>query len=67
MSGFTIIKHNTVEIEHISCASVIKITFTHQEEKTQGGEMEDVVTEVWFDYTEFSDLKKAVNLTDDWL
>jgi len=67
MSGFTKIKENTVEIEHISCASVIKITFTHQEEKTQGGEMEYIVTEEWFDYAEFSDLKKAVNLTDDWL
>ena len=67
MSGFTKIKENTVEIEHFSSASVIKITFTHQEEKTQGGEMEDIVTEQWFNYEEFSDLKRAVNLTDDWL
>lgn len=29
--------------------------------------MEEVVTEQWFDYDQFSDLKKAVNLTDNWL
>jgi len=67
MSGFTKIKEGTVEIEHFSTASVIKITFTHQEPKNQSGEMEEIVTEQWFGYREFSDLKKAVNETDDWL
>jgi len=67
MSGFTKIKEGTVEIEHFSTASVIKITFTHQEPKNQSGEMEEIVTEQWFGYREFSDLKKAVNETGDWL
>lgn len=67
MSGFTKIKENTVEIEHFSTAGLIKITFTHQQQKTQQGEMEEIVTEQWFEYAQFSDLKKAVNLTDDWL
>ena len=67
MSGFTKIKENTVEIEHLSTASEIKVTFTHQAQKNQQGEMEEVVIEQWFDYPQFSDLKKAVNLTDDWL
>lgn len=67
MSGFTKIKEGTVEIEHFSTSSTIKITFTHQEQKNQQGDMEEIVTEQWFDYSQFSDLKKAVNLTDNWL
>ena len=67
MSGFTKIKEGTVEIEHFSTSSGIKITFKHQEQKNQQGDMEEIVTEQWFDYSQFSDLKKAVNLTDNWL
>ena len=67
MSGFKKIKVNTVEIEHFSTASVIKVTFTHQEPKNQQWEMEEVITEQWFHYAEFSDLKEAINLTDNWL
>lgn len=67
MSGFKKIKEGTVEIEHFSTASVIKVTFTHQEQKNQQGDMEEIITEQWFDYAQFSDLKKAVNLTDNWL
>ena len=67
MSGFAKINEGTVEIEHLSTASVIKITFTHQEQKSQQGETEGVITELWLEYAEFSDLKKAVNRTDNWL
>jgi hypothetical protein len=45
MSGFTKIKEDTVEIEHFSTASVIKITFKHQEQKNQQGDMEEILTE----------------------
>lgn len=67
MSGFTKINEGTVKIEHFSTSSTIKITFTHQEQKNQQGDTEEIVTEQWFDYSQFSDLKKAVNLTDNWL
>lgn len=62
---FTKIRENTVEIEHFSTASVIKITFTYQEPKNQQGDMEEIVTEQWFSYDQFSDLKRAINLIDD--
>jgi len=67
MEGFKTINVGTVKIEHLSTASVIKITFTHTEQKNQQGDMEEIITEKWFDYKEFSDLKKAVNLADSWL
>lgn len=67
MSGFTKIKEGTVEIEHFSASSTIKIVFTQQVEKNQQGDTEEIVSVQWFDYGEFSDLKKACNLTDDWL
>ncbi len=66
MGGFTDININTVKIKHFSTASIIRITFTHNEE-TQQGNTEEVITEQYFSYAEFSDLKKAINLTDDWL
>jgi hypothetical protein len=67
MSGFVKRKVGTVEIEHYSSSSNIKITFTHEVEIDISGNTEKVVTEQWFDYAEFSDLKKACNQTDDWL
>jgi hypothetical protein len=67
MSGFTKIKEGSVEIDHFSASSTIKIIFKHLEQKNQQGEMEELVTIEWLDYAQFSDLKKAVNLTDNWL
>ena len=67
MSGFTKINVGTVEIEHFSTASLIKVTFKQMLQKDQAGNMTEIINEKWFDYTEFSDLKKACNLTDDWL
>lgn len=66
MNKFTKIKEGSVEIEHFSTASVIKITFKHQEQKNEQGEIEEVLTEQWLDYTQFADLKKAIGLVDNY-
>ena len=66
MSGFTKRIKGSVEIEHFSTASLIKITFSHKEQKNQFGDMETIVTEQWFSYSEFSDLYEAINSTGDW-
>jgi hypothetical protein len=67
MSGFTKIKEDTVKIEHFSSSSLIKVTFTHEFITNGNGDLETSITDKWFEYGEFSDLKKAVNKTDDWL
>lgn len=62
MNKFTKIKEGSVEIEHFSTASVIKITFKHQEQKNEQSDLEEVLTEHWLDYVQFADLKKAIDL-----
>lgn len=67
MSGFVSIGQGPIHLKHYSAASVIKLIITQQVPKNQQGDVEDVVTEVIMNYSEFSDLKKAVNKTDEWL
>lgn len=56
--SFTKVANETVEFEHFSTASVIKLTFTN----TDPMEPDEVTKtkEVWLSYSDFKDLKKAV-------
>ena len=45
-----------VKLKHYSTSSQIKMTIVSYEEITQGGPMEEVTSEVWFDYESFEDL-----------
>lgn len=67
MSGFIKIKQGSVEIKHFSTSSLIRLTIKHEQENHEKGDIEEAITVVWLDYEQFSNLKKAVNLTDDWL
>ncbi|MFA5300673.1 MAG: hypothetical protein WC389_20995 [Lutibacter sp.] len=58
MSGFKKISIGSVEIEHFSTSSLIKITFKH-EVPDESGKTEEVVSEQWFSYSEFTDLRHA--------
>jgi hypothetical protein len=60
MSGFTKIKVGDVELEHYSTSSLIKMTLTTMEELKQGAKAEKVETVVWFEYSTFDDLIKAI-------
>ena len=55
-----IVKNKTVEIEHHSSSSLVKVTFYKKSDDDDL--MQEPWEEVmWFDYSEFEDLKKAVN------
>ena len=58
---WTKIKKGTVEIEHFSTSSLIKITFTHEFQKNQQGDMDTAKTVIWFEYDEFEDLMNAID------
>lgn len=45
-----------VSLKHYSTSSQIKMVITSYEELTQGGPIEEIKTEVWFDYESFEDL-----------
>jgi len=66
MSGFTIIKEGLVTIEHLSRASLIKLTVRH-EGYDELSASSVAYTEHILEYDEFSDLKKAISRSDDWL
>ena len=63
MSGWTIREIGSVELEHISVSSLIKITIRRTEHIQQGMEV-PIKQEFWLTYTEFSDLKKAISSTE---
>ena len=64
MSGWTVIEIGSVELEHMSTSSLIKITVRRTEHIQQGMEV-PVKHELWLTYTEFSNLKKAISLTEE--
>ena len=63
MSGWTTREVGTVWMEHHSTSSLIMIKITTTEEVKQGV-FEEVEEEIWMDYEVFSDLRKAIALTD---
>ena len=67
MSGFTKIEIDNVTIEHYSTSSQIKITIVYPQPWEEDGPYEAFKKELWLDYTEFDDLKKAIGRTDDWM
>lgn len=50
-----------VKIKHHSTSSTVEVIILSNEEKTQGGEMEETKQSIFLDYTEFEDLSKAIN------
>ena len=67
MSGFTKIKKGNVEIEHYSTSSSIKIIVKHKEQINQQGDFKEVLAYLNIDYDTFSDLKRAIKLTEDFI
>lgn len=59
------IRDSSIKIEHLSTSSLVKITYASKEEKTQGGELEDVIHELYLEYDGFRDLKEAIKLTNN--
>lgn len=62
MSGWVKVESGSVEIEHLSTSSLIKIIITEQEEYEQG-KFKEVKKEVWLDYYTWYDLQEAINKT----
>ena len=51
----------SVKIKHHSTSSTIEVIILSMEEKTQGGEKEEIKQSIFLDYTEFEDLANAIN------
>ena len=49
-----------VKIKHHSTSSTVEVIILSNEEKTQGGEMEETKQSIFLDYTEFEDLSNAI-------
>lgn len=54
-------ENGCVKIKHHSTSSTIEIIINSKQEKSQGGEMEEIKQSVYLDYNEFEDLTAAVN------
>lgn len=54
-------ENGCVEIKHHSTSSTIEIIIKSNQEKTQGGQMEEIKQSVFLDYIEFEDLSIAIN------
>ena len=61
MSGWTLVKEGDVLLEHSSTSSQVKITIRTTNEQIDWGKYEDVEEEVWLSYSQFEDLRNAIN------
>jgi hypothetical protein len=63
MSGWTEIEVGKVKMIHHSTSSLVQIIVTDIEEY-QPGHYREETNELWIDYYQFEDLKKAINKTE---